>query len=56
MIHIVKGNRETPIIGTPQDYINVYQDCLKQKPNERPNIDKVIDLNVGAFDECQDER
>ncbi|RHZ80945.1 hypothetical protein Glove_130g8 [Diversispora epigaea] len=42
--HIVKGNRETPVKGTPQDYINIYQDCWKQEPNQRPNIDEVMQV------------
>ena len=25
MLHIVKGYRETPVKGTPQDYIDIYQ-------------------------------
>ncbi|RHZ71363.1 hypothetical protein Glove_259g5 [Diversispora epigaea] len=44
MIHILKGNRETPVIGTPQDYINIYKDCWKHDPNQRPNIDEVMEV------------
>ncbi|RHZ46355.1 hypothetical protein Glove_624g49 [Diversispora epigaea] len=44
MIHILKGNRETPVVGTPRDYINIYQECWKQEPNQRPNIDKVMQV------------
>ncbi|RHZ46440.1 hypothetical protein Glove_621g62 [Diversispora epigaea] len=42
IIYISQGNREDPFIGTPQDYINIYQDCWNQDPNQRPNIGKVV--------------
>ncbi|RHZ74832.1 hypothetical protein Glove_219g133 [Diversispora epigaea] len=45
MNHIINGNREIPVEGTPQDYINIYQDCWKQDPNERPNIN-LVDRNI----------
>ncbi|RHZ86087.1 hypothetical protein Glove_54g159 [Diversispora epigaea] len=44
MFHITKGNRETPVIGTPQNYINIYKGCWKQEPNQRPKIDEVIQV------------
>ncbi|RHZ79893.1 hypothetical protein Glove_140g59 [Diversispora epigaea] len=59
IIYISQGNREDPIIGTPQVYINIYQDCWKQDPNQRPNIKKVkqdleyVDL-ANIFDELID--
>ncbi|RHZ83512.1 hypothetical protein Glove_91g34 [Diversispora epigaea] len=40
--YIIKGIREDPIEGTPQDYIKIYQDCWNQKPDQRPDIGKVI--------------
>ncbi|CAG8471808.1 5911_t:CDS:2, partial [Diversispora eburnea] len=40
--YVSQGNREDPIIGIPQDYINIYQDCWNQDPNHRPNIEKVV--------------
>ncbi|RHZ46449.1 hypothetical protein Glove_621g15 [Diversispora epigaea] len=42
IIYVSQGNREDPIIGTPQDYINIYQDCWNQDPVKRPNIGKVV--------------
>ncbi|RHZ86500.1 hypothetical protein Glove_50g101 [Diversispora epigaea] len=39
---IIKGNRENPIKGTPQNYVKIYQDCWNQKPDQRPNIEIVI--------------
>ncbi|RHZ78732.1 hypothetical protein Glove_157g7 [Diversispora epigaea] len=40
--YIIKGNRENPIKRTPQNYVKIYQDCWNQDPNQRPNIEKVI--------------
>ncbi|RHZ64780.1 hypothetical protein Glove_320g127 [Diversispora epigaea] len=40
--YISQGNREDPFIGTPWDYINIYQDCWNQEPGQRPNVGKVI--------------
>ncbi|RHZ86115.1 hypothetical protein Glove_54g169 [Diversispora epigaea] len=40
--YIIKGNREFPIEGTPQNYVKIYQDCWDQKPDQRPDIGKVI--------------
>ena len=28
IIYVSRGNREDPIIGTPQDYINIYQGLI----------------------------
>ncbi|RHZ46442.1 hypothetical protein Glove_621g48 [Diversispora epigaea] len=42
IFYVSRGNREDPIVGTPQDYINIYQDCWNQDPDQRPNIEKVI--------------
>ncbi|RHZ84543.1 hypothetical protein Glove_79g43 [Diversispora epigaea] len=40
--YIIKGNREIPIRGTLQNYVDIYQDCWNQDPEQRPNIEKVI--------------
>ncbi|RHZ84594.1 hypothetical protein Glove_79g37 [Diversispora epigaea] len=40
--YIIKGNREIPILGTPQNYVDIYQDCWNQDPEQRPHIKKVI--------------
>ncbi|CAG8623002.1 4669_t:CDS:2, partial [Diversispora eburnea] len=42
IVYISQGNREDPIIGTPHDYIKIYQDCWNQFPDQRPNIGKVV--------------
>ncbi|RHZ84531.1 hypothetical protein Glove_79g14 [Diversispora epigaea] len=40
--YIIKGNREIPIRGTLKNYVDIYQDCWNQDPEQRPNIEKVI--------------
>ncbi|RHZ86534.1 hypothetical protein Glove_50g61 [Diversispora epigaea] len=40
--YIIKGNREIPIQGTSQNYVKIYQDCWNQNPDQRPDIEKVI--------------
>ncbi|RHZ78455.1 hypothetical protein Glove_164g16 [Diversispora epigaea] len=42
IFYVLRGNREDPIIGTSQDYINIYQVCWDQDPNQRPNIRKIL--------------
>ncbi|GBC04009.1 hypothetical protein RclHR1_05460012, partial [Rhizophagus clarus] len=39
---IFKGKREKVIDGTPDLYRNLYQECWKFEPNERPSINKVV--------------
>ncbi|CAB4417609.1 unnamed protein product [Rhizophagus irregularis] len=38
----VNGEREGIIEGTPVEYSNLFKDCWKFEPNERPNIQKVV--------------
>src|SRR5581483_6245597 len=40
---VSNGLRELPIIGTPSEYINLYQRCWDEDPNVRPSIEEVID-------------
>ncbi|RHZ46773.1 hypothetical protein Glove_606g82 [Diversispora epigaea] len=59
--YIIQGNREIPIQGTSQNYVKIYKDCWNQDPDQRPNIEKVIqdlehvaiesNTNSGAVDE-----
>ncbi|PKY31487.1 kinase-like protein, partial [Rhizophagus irregularis] len=37
-ISIINGLRETPIAGTPQEYISLYQKCWYSNPQIRPSI------------------
>ncbi|RGB37530.1 kinase-like domain-containing protein [Rhizophagus diaphanus] len=41
-IRISQGLRETPIPKTPKDYENLYTDCWKHEPNDRPIIQNVV--------------
>ncbi|KAF0374973.1 kinase-like protein [Gigaspora margarita] len=40
-IHIFKGNREIPIEGTPDSYIQLYERCWNYDPNQRPEIEEI---------------
>ena len=40
-LDIVKGIRETPVSNTPFEYQRLYENCWKEEPNQRPNIDEV---------------
>ncbi|CAG8717220.1 21394_t:CDS:2 [Cetraspora pellucida] len=39
--HVIKGNRETPIKGTPVDFENLYCTAWDDKPGSRPNIKEI---------------
>ncbi|CAG8685166.1 991_t:CDS:2, partial [Ambispora gerdemannii] len=41
--NVVMGMRESPIIGTPDSYVQLYTECWDGKPENRPNIDSVYD-------------
>ncbi|GBC05372.1 hypothetical protein RclHR1_00620012 [Rhizophagus clarus] len=46
-IEILQGHREKPIPGTPLDYMRIYTECWHENPDNRPNINQVVDrLNV----------
>ncbi|RHZ60319.1 hypothetical protein Glove_355g53 [Diversispora epigaea] len=40
---VIYGKRETPINGTPEDYIKIYSDAWKDNPNQRPTIEEICD-------------
>ncbi|GBC05825.1 hypothetical protein RclHR1_06450003 [Rhizophagus clarus] len=42
--HIVNGNREEPIEGTPSKYQKLYQKCWDVEPKSRPNIEEVNEI------------
>ncbi|RHZ86021.1 hypothetical protein Glove_57g84 [Diversispora epigaea] len=53
ILHIIKGNRETPVIGSPQDYINIYQDCWKQDQiviQTLIKLCKILNMSIDIFD------
>ncbi|RHZ51157.1 hypothetical protein Glove_482g29 [Diversispora epigaea] len=39
----IKGERERPINGTPEDYIIIYSNAWKDDPNQRPTIKNIFD-------------
>ncbi|UZO08236.1 uncharacterized protein OCT59_028494 [Rhizophagus irregularis] len=42
VLAILNGKREEIINGTPIKYSNLYRECWKYEPNERPNIQKIV--------------
>ena len=40
---IREGLRETPVVGTPSKYQQLYQECWNVDPDSRPDIDKIHD-------------
>ncbi|CAB4373836.1 unnamed protein product [Rhizophagus irregularis] len=43
MFEILNGKRETPIPGTPNDYINIYTKCWQNNQDDRPEMKQVLD-------------
>ncbi|KAF0502929.1 kinase-like protein [Gigaspora margarita] len=41
--HVSTGNRETPVPGTPDDYVKLFQRCWDQDPAKRPEIKEVLE-------------
>src|SRR5256885_12298223 len=39
-LEIVKGIRESPVSNTPVQYHQLYENCWKEEPNQRPDIDE----------------
>ena len=35
-VYRLKGSRDSPFPGTPEEYINLYSDCWDEDPNKRP--------------------
>ncbi|CAB4476387.1 unnamed protein product [Rhizophagus irregularis] len=43
VLNIMQGLRETPVTGTPEDYIKLYTECWNIEPDNRPTIYQVVD-------------
>ncbi|GBC15199.2 kinase-like domain-containing protein [Rhizophagus irregularis DAOM 181602=DAOM 197198] len=43
VLEISQGFRETPVTGTPEDYVNLYTKCWDGEPDNRPTIYQVVD-------------
>ncbi|KAF0521248.1 kinase-like protein [Gigaspora margarita] len=41
ILHVINGERETPINGTPADFMNIYRDAWNGDPNLRPSIAEI---------------
>ncbi|UZO02682.1 uncharacterized protein OCT59_021161 [Rhizophagus irregularis] len=48
ILSISNGEREEIIVGTPIEYSNLYSECWKYEPNERPDIQEVVS-NLGSI-------
>ncbi|CAB5366799.1 unnamed protein product [Rhizophagus irregularis] len=42
MLSILNGKREEIINETPVEYSNLYTECWKYEPNERPNMREIF--------------
>ncbi|CAG8457382.1 10675_t:CDS:10 [Cetraspora pellucida] len=42
-LRVIKGERETPVNGSPLDFINLYRDAWDDDPNKRPNTNEIRD-------------
>ncbi|KAF0512890.1 kinase-like protein [Gigaspora margarita] len=42
-LRVIKGGRETPINGTPVDFMNIYRDAWNGDPNSHPKIEEIRD-------------
>ncbi|CAB5383857.1 unnamed protein product [Rhizophagus irregularis] len=38
----LEGNREVPIVGTPDNYISIYTRCWRDNPDDRPDMHQVF--------------
>src|ERR1044071_3506629 len=52
MAIMVRKTREQPVSNTPEEYVQLYQQCWEHEPNMRPNIEQVCNQLEGfLFDE-----
>ncbi|RGB42646.1 kinase-like domain-containing protein [Rhizophagus diaphanus] len=42
-IQILQGSRESPVPGTPADYVKLYSECWDGDPDKRPTIQEVVE-------------
>ena len=55
VLAIQNGRREQPVNGTPQVYVNLYQECWDQDPGKRPTLDDII-ATLSAISEISNEQ
>ncbi|CAG8471599.1 14700_t:CDS:2 [Dentiscutata heterogama] len=48
--HIISGLKENPINGTPKDYVNIYEECWKSVPDQRPTIEEIVKPDITSID------
>src|SRR5690348_12555187 len=42
IVDVRNGKRETPIENTPSQYQQLYENCWKEEPNKRPDVNEVL--------------
>ncbi|RIB01744.1 hypothetical protein C2G38_2229806 [Gigaspora rosea] len=53
---IIKGVRESPKVGTPQEFINLYQKCWDHNPDVRPNCSEILDELKNIIQQVKDHK
>ena len=44
ILDVVKGRREIPVKNTPSEYQKLYENCWKEEPDQRPNINEIYEV------------
>lgn len=44
LLEILNGKRELPIKNTPLEYQQLYENCWKEEPEQRPDINKIHEI------------
>ncbi|UZO07139.1 uncharacterized protein OCT59_027437 [Rhizophagus irregularis] len=55
ILSIANGKREEIIDNTPKEYSNLYTECWKYEPDERPNIQNVVSILYALIFPKQDD-
>ncbi|KAF0539417.1 kinase-like protein [Gigaspora margarita] len=53
--HIIRGNREEPIGGTPPQYVELYRRCWDKDPDNRPETRSVFESLINIYYQSIDE-
>ncbi|KAF0498871.1 kinase-like protein [Gigaspora margarita] len=53
--HILKGEREIPVEGTPPEYIELYKRCWSENPTNRPDTKVIHEFLETIFGEIEDQ-
>ncbi|CAG8641344.1 21749_t:CDS:2 [Gigaspora margarita] len=53
---IIRGVRESPKVGTPQEFINLYQRCWDHNPDVRPNCSEILEELKNIIQQVKDHK